>query len=85
MTSDSEKILFHISKVVDSQSAKLDVMQKELHQVQIELVSLRASGQIITPVEQRSEKLKDRAVVGTVGGAVATLVNYIVQYFSMKS
>jgi hypothetical protein len=84
MSEQDTRILFHISKVVEGQAEVLNQLQKEVHLIQIQFAEFRASGRIITPTEDKTQKVKDRVVVGGIGGAVATILHWVASLIQMK-
>lgn len=85
MNADEAKLLFHISKVVEKQSQSLESMQKEMHALSLRFVAIELNGQIVTPKEVKSTRIKDASLAGTMGGILASLLAAAVEWFKLKT
>lgn len=84
MTEQDGRLLFHISQVVDAQTKILGELRDDVHLLEVQFAEFRASGRIITPSEDKTQKVKDRVVVGGIGGAVATILHWVASLIQMK-
>lgn len=85
MSVTQDPILYHVSKMVEMQGEKLDEIQKEVHSLQVQFLEMKSIGQIITPRENRIDKIKDRAAVGTLASSVSALITALLHYFVNKA
>lgn len=86
---DPTQVLYHLQRTIDNQERLLREMQVNINKIMIELAVLKQTGTLPLTDEdmqraqsvQSQNRLKDTATGGGIGGAIATAIIILYQWF----
>lgn len=84
MNIEDQKVLYHISKVVEKQATTLEQMQREIHIINLDIQSIRSEGGMVPNRELKTKRIKDASLGGTVGAIIISLITYLMQHLGIK-
>ena len=85
MNIEDQKVLYHISKVVEKQTISLEQMQREIHIINLDIQSLKVDGGLLaSPKDIKTKRIKDAGLGGTVGALIVSIITYLMQHLGIK-